>query len=112
MDKLKRPPTGQKITAADFYAAIDHINEAIDRVEAVNKKHAEFESKLDNFYSKQIELFGLFIAIFSFLIAGIQMAAKSEGTFWNRLSTSGAIFIPIIISICILFYLIRRILKK
>jgi hypothetical protein len=112
MNKLEKPFPDRKITGEDFNKVVDHINEALEKIDAFNKKHSEFEAKLDNFYSKQIELFGIFIAIFSFIIAGIQITSKSNGTFLENLSTNTAVFIPITFAIAILFYLIKRILNK
>ena len=37
----------------------------------INASHKVFQGKLDGYYSKQIELIGIFIAIFSFIITNI-----------------------------------------
>jgi len=112
MKRLEKPSQDRQITGEDFYAVVDHINETLDKIEDFHKKHSEFESKLDSFYSKQIELFGIFIAIFSFIIAGIQITSKSEGSFTEKLSTNIAVFLPITLSIVVLFYLINKLLKN
>jgi len=63
--------------------------------------------KLDGFYGKLIEIFGLFIAVFSFIIAGIQVATKATGGFWNILAFSCGVFIPITLCIFGLLWMIR-----
>ena len=126
MEKYKSPFPDRQLTGKDFCDLVDHINiileksdlseERIDillnKLENFDKKNEAFENKLENFYSKQIELFGIFIAIFSFIIAGIQISSKAEGTFIEKLSTSTAIFLPITICIVILFALIKKIIKR
>ncbi|WP_425077925.1 hypothetical protein [Psychroserpens sp. S379A] len=126
MEKYKSPFPDRKINGQDFTDLVKHvnlvleknelsedkINELLKKIKNFNKKNSAFEKRLENFYSKQIELFGLFIAIFSFIIAGIQIAANVEGTFIEKLATSAAIFIPLTLCIVVLFVLIRNIIKK
>jgi hypothetical protein len=73
----------------------------------VNKKHNELKERLEGFYGKLIEIFGLFIAIFSFIIAGIQTAAKVEGGFLEKLGSSAAVFVPVTFCIIALLLTIR-----
>ncbi|GGG34032.1 hypothetical protein [Hymenobacter glacieicola] len=73
----------------------------------LDKKQADLTSKLEGFYGKLIEIFGLFIAVFSFIIAGIQVASKATGDFWQVLGYSCGIFIPITGCIAVLLLLIR-----
>jgi hypothetical protein len=77
----------------------------------IEKRQKKLTNKLRNFYSRQIELFGIFIAIFSFIIAGIQIAVKFEGSFEAILLKSTAIFIPIVATIVILMIAIRLAFK-
>lgn len=126
MEKFKSPFPDRKLSGQDFCDLVDHINHILEKSdlseERINellkslknfdKKNAAFKNKLENFYSKQIELFGIFIAIFSFIIAGIQISSKVEGTFIDKLSTSIAIFLPITFCIVVFFALIKSIIKK
>lgn len=126
MEKYKSPFPERKLSGQDFCDLVDHINnilekgdlseerieELLKKLKNFDKKNEAFENKLENFYSKQIELFGIFIAIFSFIIAGIQISSKAEGTFIDKLSTSTAIFLPITICIVVLFVLIKKIIQK
>ncbi len=126
MEKYKSPFPGRVINGQDFADLVKHVNLALEqnelsedkmsellkKIKDFNKKNSAFEKRLENFYSKQIELFGLFIAIFSFIIAGIQIAAKIEGSFIEKLATSAAIFLPLTLCIVVLFVLINKIIKK
>lgn len=47
------------------------------------------------------------IAIFSFIIAGIQVAAKADGTWLEKLGTSTAVFLPVTVCIIALIATIR-----
>jgi hypothetical protein len=71
------------------------------------KKYSKLKKNQDSFYSRQIELFGVFIAIFSFIIAGIQLSTKAQGGFWQMVQYSSAIFLPITASIAILLLVLR-----
>ena len=81
------------------------VTEMLDSIKNLN-------SKLEGFYGKLIEIFGIFIAIITIIIAGIQISFKAEGSFTDILIKSCAIFIPITFAIVILMLLIRWIIKK
>lgn len=83
------------------------VEDAQQVFRAVEQKQNDLNNKLEGFYGKMIEIFGLFIAIFSFIIAGIQIAAKADGGFWEKLGTSAAIFIPVTLCIVVLLLTIR-----
>jgi len=78
----------------------------IDSAELI-KKQDELRAGLEGFYGKIIEIFGLFIAIFSFIIAGIQIAAKLEGSPTEMLGKSLALFAPLTLCIVVLLCVIR-----
>lgn len=84
-------------TTADFHA----------KQTALEAQQKQVTDRLEGFYGKLIEIFGLFIAIFSFIIAGIQVAVKQAGSFWEQLATSAAVFIPVTVCIAVLLLLIR-----
>ena len=73
----------------------------------IEKRQRKLTSKLRNFYSRQIELFGVFIAIFSFIIAGIQISIKLDGSFQEILLKSTAVFLPVVAAIVVLMVAIR-----
>jgi hypothetical protein len=77
----------------------------------IDAKNLSLSNKLEGFYGRQIELFGVFIAIFSFIIAGIQIAAKVEGNFLEKLATSASIFIPVTLCIVVLLVIVKKIIK-
>jgi hypothetical protein len=79
---------------------------------ALEAKQAQLTEKLDSFYTKLIEIFGLFVAVFSFIIAGIQVAAKQAGSFWQQLAISGAVFIPLTLCIIVLLLMVRWVIRK
>lgn len=73
----------------------------------------QLNKRLDDFYGKIIEIVGIFIAVFSFIIAGIQISFKIEGhTFIEKLLNSFVIFLPITICIIVLLLMIKWILKR
>ena len=92
----------------DFQAELFKAQKILQDTDRTNK---ELSSKVEGFYGRQIELFGVFIAIFSFIIAGIQIAAKAEGNFVDKLGTSASIFIPITFCIALLLFMIRKIIR-
>lgn len=100
----------------DFNNKLEKTNELFQSKLAENertiKKIHNLDKRIDNFYSKIIEIVGVFIAIFSFIIAGIQISFKAEGTFEEILLKSSAIFLPILVSIIILLVCIRFITKR
>jgi hypothetical protein len=87
------------------------IQESFNKAEVLSKKLAmqqsQLTSKLEGFYGKLIEIFGLFIAIFSFIIAGIQIASKTEGSPAEMLGKSLALFVPLTLCIVVLLCVIR-----
>jgi hypothetical protein len=103
-EKLKKLDEG---TAANILSFQKELATAQDTLCDIEKRNNKLSRKLRNFYSRQIELFGIFIAIFSFIIAGIQIATKLEGTFQDVLLRSTAIFIPVIAAIIILLVATR-----
>jgi len=79
---------------------------------ALEAKQAQLTEKLDGFYTKLIEIFGLFVAVFSFIIAGIQVATKQAGSFYEQLAISGAVFFPLTLCIVVLLLMIRWVVRK
>jgi hypothetical protein len=88
------------------------VTSKVEMVETLNKVQ-QLNKRLDDFYGKIIEIVGIFIAVFSFIIAGIQISFKIEGaTFIDKLINSCAIFIPIMFCIIILLLMIKWIIKR
>jgi hypothetical protein len=84
----------------------------IELTTSIEAKQAQLTEKLDSFYTKLIEIFGLFVAIFSFIIAGIQVATKQAGSFWEQLAISGAVFIPLTLCITVLLLMVHWVTRK
>lgn len=96
----------------DFDERIKLFNEKIAENEQTIKKIHSLDARIDNFYSKIIEIVGIFIAIFSFIIASIHISFKAEGTFFEIIVKSSAIFIPLTISIGLLLIMIKLVIRK
>ena len=107
MTKVKWPSfeNGQGLNAEDLNNMVNATKEVYDSLE--NTK-TDFNKRIDNFYGKLIEIFGIFVAIFSFIIVGAQSTLNCCGGFWDRLSCSAAIFIPITITLVILVILTHK----
>jgi hypothetical protein len=73
----------------------------------LNDKIKKIDNKIDQQYGKFIEILGIFIAIFAFIIVGIQSSFRIEGDFLDRLLYSTSIFIPITLVLVILILLTR-----
>lgn len=127
MKKLSLTDPTRKIERADINQIILEINTFIETFESettqltdkidrsnkeLEKKTKKFQNKLDGFYSRQIEIFGIFIGIFSFIIAGIQISINVGGNFWEKLLSSAAIFIPILICIFLFMLMVKWIIRK
>ena len=83
----------------------NQINDTLDRVE-------KLKNRLEGFYAKIIEIVGIFIAVFAIIITGIQISTSMTGTFTEIFLKSSAIFIPIVVSIILLIFMIKWIIKK
>jgi hypothetical protein len=114
-EKLKLVLEKIEILNTDTDRRISEFNDEFQKGQALlqemDTKNTALSTKLEGFYVRQIELFGVFIAIFSFIIAGIQIAAKAEGNFIEKLTTSASIFIPVTFCIVVLVLFIRKIIK-
>ncbi|WP_339925803.1 hypothetical protein [uncultured Cyclobacterium sp.] len=102
---------GGQFTAENANEINRGINEAFDELELLEKRlksdRKTFNKRVDNFYGKIIEIFGIFIAIFSIITVAAQSSFKCEGNFITRLFCSASIFIPIIISLIVLILLVH-----
>lgn len=132
MKKIPITDPARKIERADIDTLINSVNQFIEEFDTEKKqiqrdfefihdsrielerKANEFNTKLESFLSRQVELFGIFIAIFSFILAGIQFAGNApiNAGFWDKLANGFSIFIPITVCIVILLSLIRFIIRK
>lgn len=104
-NEFQSPFPERQLTGKDFNDLVNHVNSTLRKIETIDKK-------IENFYSKIIEIVGIFIAIFSIIIAGIQISLKTDGSFIEILTKCTAIFIPIVFCILILLLGIRFILKS
>ena len=94
----------------------DHLNQYAREIESLhdstikiqkdlNIKTDDFNKRINNFYGKLIEIFGIFVAIFSFIILAIQSSLTCSGDWKSRLACSSSIFIPVTIVLIILILL-------
>lgn len=97
----------EKRILADLNKYKDELNIAQNSLSDSEKRYKKLKKNQDNFYTRQVELFGVFIAIFSFIIAGIQLSSKAQGGFWQIVQYSSAIFLPIAGSIVVLLLVLR-----
>ncbi len=71
----------------------------------VKKIRNEFEQVRKDFYTKILEIFGIFVAIFSFIIVGftqIPPVVNATNTWEENFLNASAIFIPLLIVLIIL----------
>lgn len=110
--KLPRFNDGDILHAQPLNEAIEQIEKVYDSVEDTKQEiqavKRGFNKRIDNFYGKLIEIFGIFIAIFSFIIVGLQTSLSCKGDFYSRLACSTATFIPIVVVLVILILLIHH----
>lgn len=103
-------------TEAEFKKLREEIAQAQQHLSqastALEMRQNELTAKLDSFYTKLIEIFGLFVAVFSFIIAGIQVATKQAGSFYEQLAISGAVFFPLTLCIVVLLLMVRWVVRK
>lgn len=105
MSRLPRFKDGQVLHAEELNKAMEAIDQIYDSSENIKN---EFNKRIDNFYGKLIEIMGIFIAIFSFIILGIQLSVSCAGSFGERISCSSTIFIPITLVLVLLIILTHK----
>jgi len=114
MTKLKLPrfQDGDILHAQPLNEAIEQIEKVYITVEDTKQEVQEvkkgFNKRIDNFYGKLIEIFGIFIALFSFIMVGLQVSLSCKEDFYSRLYCSTATFIPIAAVLVILILLIHH----
>ncbi|MDR0969455.1 MAG: hypothetical protein LBM67_02810 [Lentimicrobiaceae bacterium] len=90
----------------------EELNQKLKENELTLNKISNLDKRIDNFYSKIIEIVGIFIAIFSFIIAGIQISFKLDGTYEEIAFKSISIFGPLTVCIIILLLFIKIFFRK
>lgn len=120
MEKIKLPRLEQNgkliVFPSQFNNAMTEleteINKISDKIDDFNKKTSNLTDRLDGFYGKLIEIFGIFVAIFSLIIISVQNLIFTRGkdvwgTAWNSLGY----LMPLTLVLLIFILLLRWIRK-
>ena len=118
-----RPEELQDLRERKMYEALQRIDDAGKRrtfLETLNKKTKEIEDSIEELRKSQrenlrnmVSIFGVFVAIFSFIIIGMNTALRIEftGDIVLLLKQVVVIISPIIVGLIILLYFVRRIFE-
>jgi len=91
---------------------VEDINYAMESLaEYADKLETKFEKKLNkqiqSYWLSIITIFGVFIALFSFIIKISNQEISSEKTFWKTIETGFANLIPLIVLLVIMLVTIK-----
>ncbi len=86
----------------------EEFNKLESAIFQTNLEIRNINKRLDNFYGKMIEIFGIFVAIFSFVLIGGKTALTCNGAWLERTSCSTSIFLPIALVLVLLLYVSHK----